>query len=1097
MSGDQTEAKPCHCTVDVMPASHTQEEPLSSHHASSGSSSSSVYSTQLTARVVSPPAQQTSEQSGPQLIKCCKRPRIQRMLRAHIGTFILMLVTLTVGLLTAHSYFAGQTDRPNCAMSYSRPQYIEQTEFGRSWTRYSAKYKLFLYREGGYDVHDTANRIPVLFVPGNAGSHKQVRSIASATATAFVEMLGKSPELLDKGCIGYDFFTLGLNEELTALHGYSIVEQADFVNDAIRYILAQYPRARARHRLSSQTTEFALPESVIVIGHSMGGVVARTAFMLPNHIPGSVQALFTLSTPHNNPTASLEWHVEQIYSQVNHFWRHGFHNGTLNNVSLVSIAGGNLDSMINSDYTYVGHLAPPRNALSVLSSGINDVWLSQDHQSILWCAQMARKFALLLMHIMDARQPSQLVPLDQRMDIMRRQLYPAIDYKQADHIPYERITSLDNYRYIREVEGAVKLYPTDMRMLAENSQERRNKARGLHLLQLPYSYDQIVQIIYDPWLFSDTLRDYDEPNAQVALLGCNRTSNDNVQCTTLSIPTVTKLPLKRDGDDPRTPVRALHYIEYPVKEFAGFSYLGVEVPVKYGTNGFLRAVITKQPQPRISKLGVTSTAIKVSGINGTLQIRNRVRLDVPETPFVVLNAKIRVQRSPQAALAATPQFAPIVRQSDEERQFESKFWYNPESVDLAIHGRGAYFSTDSLSTKPGADAWTGIYMDFWTDPDFAGEIDIAVSINWYSSLNRLVKRYDMALLALSFVWACLILVYQLITWNNVGVFPSCLQAIERLIRNGIFTAMLAAAAISPVVQIVVARLMKNVWSDATLIKWNNLFMGVRGGGFTLFLVPMLLVVMALGFIVCQAVVLTLICTLGAFINSWVERFTGRTELGETKQPDSSVPVRALLATIMFVAFVSTFVPYQFAFLVIYLAQLIAAARSLATHETHGAYQLGLLLFWTSSLPYCAPELLVWVRNLSVLWFEDAPADHNLMNMAGYFALRLLASYYMVPRLHGEWSSRMVGWMRITTYACFAIAVACAWLLCTRRPYILYSVSNMASMWLAFVHCTVFFLRFTGDRHSKSPVIVNSRGYLDASSSENMSEAEIELNRKLR
>ncbi|KAJ2455455.1 GPI inositol deacylase [Coemansia sp. RSA 2336] len=989
------------------------------------------------------------------------------------------------------------TDHLNCAMSYSRPQYIEQTEFGRSWTRYSAKYKLFLYREGGYDVHNTANRIPILFVPGNAGSHKQVRSIASATATAYVEMLGKSPELLDKGCIGYDFFTLGLNEELTALHGYSIVEQADFVNDAIRYILAQYPRARARYKLPSQTAEFALPESVVVIGHSMGGVVARTAFMLPNHIPGSVQALFTLSTPHNNPTASLEWHVEQIYSQVNQFWRHGFHNGTLDNVSLVSIAGGNLDSMINSDYTYVGHLAPSRNALSVLSPGINDVWLGQDHQSILWCAQMARKFALLLIHIMDARQPSQLVPLDQRMDIMRRQLYPAIDYKQTDHIPYERITGLDNYRYTREVEGAVKLYPVDMRMLAESNQQRRNKARGLHLLPLPDVRDRIVQIIYDPWLFSDAVYGYDEPNVQLALLGCNRISNDNIQCTTLSIPTVTKLPLKQDGDDPRVPVRALHYIEYPAKEFAGFSYLGVEVPVKYGSKGFLRAAVTEQPQPRVSKLGAISTNVKVTGSNGTLQVRNRVRLDIPESPFVVLNAKIRVRRSPQAALTASPQFAPIVRQSDEERQFESKFWYNPDSVDLAIHGRGAYLSADTLSAKPEEDAWTGVYVDFWTDPDFTAEIDVAVSINWYSSLNRLVKRYDMALLALSFVWACLVLVYQLISWDSMAVFPSCLQAIERLIRNGTLAAMLVAAAVSPVVQIAVGRLMKDVWSDATLIQWNNLFMGVRGGGFTLVLVPMLLVVVALGFIVCQAVALTCICKLGALLISRVERFVGGAGVRESKQPDSIVPVRALLATIMFVAFVSTFVPYQFAFLVIYLAQLIATARSLTMHETHGAYQLGLLLFWTNSLPYCAPELLVWVRNLSVLWFEDAPADHNLINMAGFFALRLLASYYIVPRLHSEQPSRIIGWMRIVTYACFAMTVTCAWLFCTRRPYILYSVSNMVSMWLAFVHCSVFFLHFSRDYRSKSPTIASLRSLAASSGSESVSEAEMELNRKLR
>ncbi|KAI9503971.1 PGAP1-like protein-domain-containing protein, partial [Coemansia spiralis] len=337
------------------------------------------------------------------------------------------LLTSIIGLLAATSYFNNQPDAPGCAMTYSRPQFVEQTEFSRSWTRYSIKYKLYLYREGGYDAFDEPSRIPVLFVPGNAGSHKQVRSIASSAAAAFVEMIGKDPSAVDHGQIGYDFFTVGLNEEFTALHGYSILEQADFINDAIRYILSLYPKTRTKHKLSHSNAAFALPASVIVVGHSMGGVVARTAFTLPNYVEDSIRAIFTMSTPHNNPTASLEQYVESAYSRVNEFWRHGFNNGTLKDVSLVSISGGNLDSMINSDYTYVGDLAPPSNSLSVMSSGINDVWLSLDHQSILWCAQMAKKFARMMIQVMDARQPSQLLPLDKRMSIMRRELYSGIE----------------------------------------------------------------------------------------------------------------------------------------------------------------------------------------------------------------------------------------------------------------------------------------------------------------------------------------------------------------------------------------------------------------------------------------------------------------------------------------------------------------------------------------------------------------------------------------------------------------------------------------------------------------------------------------------
>ncbi|KAJ1850803.1 GPI inositol deacylase, partial [Coemansia sp. RSA 486] len=192
--------------------------------------------------------------------------------RARSAVFCLLFLSSIIGLLAARSYFNAQPDIPSCVMSYSRPRFLEQTLFDKAWTRFSAKYKLYLYREGGYDVFDEPYRIPVLFVPGNAGSPKQARSIASATTSAFVDLMGKDPSAVDRGQIGFDFFTVGLNEEFTALHGYSILEQADFVNDAIRYILSLYPKTRLRHKLSTNGTEYALPTSVIVIGHSMGGV---------------------------------------------------------------------------------------------------------------------------------------------------------------------------------------------------------------------------------------------------------------------------------------------------------------------------------------------------------------------------------------------------------------------------------------------------------------------------------------------------------------------------------------------------------------------------------------------------------------------------------------------------------------------------------------------------------------------------------------------------------------------------------------------------------------------------------------------------------
>ncbi|KAJ2808264.1 GPI inositol deacylase [Coemansia guatemalensis] len=1021
------------------------------------------------------------------------------LLRGFAGTIVLLMVSALLGLLAAHSYFHGQTDAPNCAMSYSRPQYIEQTEFGRSWTRYSTKYTLFLYREGLVNTQDEAFRIPVLFIPGNAGSHKQVRSIASSTASAFADMVKADPAAIKHGKIGYDFFTISLNEELTALHGYSILEQADFVNDAIRYILSLYPKTRRQNK-QELGAGLVDPESVVVVGHSMGGVVARTVFTLPNYVTGSIQALFTLSTPHNNPTASLESHVEDVYSSINQFWRHGFHNGTLSTVSLVSIAGGNLDSMINSDYTYVGDLAPPRNSLSILSSGINDVWLSLDHQSILWCAQMARKFATMMVQIMDARQQSQLVPLDQRMGIMRNLLYSSIEDDFATRTPSEpRKTNTDDYRLVSlSRSNGIDLDPSSMRASLAGTGSRSKKQKVLHLVALDgenassgsSGNERIVQILYDPMLFTtvhggNSAAQLTEP----AFLGCKRSSGDairsvgadgdtgieiDVNCEAVPMATATKLPLKRDGDDPTKPVPTLHYVEVPVADMLQYDYVGLEVPVHFSSRGFLHAAIVDRPHQQTQKPGyLRSTKIKATASSQALGLRTRIRLDVPESPFFVFRAKLALQRNKKAVDTSATKFQPIIRQSD-GRQFESKFWYDQQTVPLAIHGRGAYMPSDDIAnagTLSQAAAWNGLYIDIWADADHFTDLEVALSIDWYSSLNRTVKRYDMALLALSFVWVCLVIQHQLRTWNSrAAIFPSSLAAIESLIRNGTLAVVLGLGIMTPILQELIAHALQQAWSPATQAAWSNLFMGVRGSGWTLGLVPAVLLVVSLGFVALQALALTMICGLAAWLFATVARWKdGKAidqETGKANAQYAAGP--AVLATLGFVAFVSTAVPYQFAFVIIYLAQLITAARTMALAQIAGDtgmrqlgnYQLGLLLFWTNSLPYCVPELLVWVRNISVLWFEDAPAGHNLVNMAGFFALRMASAHRIVPRLtsSGLLSSRSSWWLHTATYALLGAVVAYAWLFSIRRPYILYSIANAVSAWIAAIQLVELALR---------------------------------------
>ncbi|KAJ1932460.1 GPI inositol deacylase, partial [Linderina macrospora] len=384
--------------------------------------------------------------------------------------------------------------------------------------------------------------------------------------------------------------------------------------------------------------------------------------------------------------------------------------------------------------------------------------------------------------------------------------------------------------------------------------------------------------------------------------------------------------------------------------------------------------------------------------------RTRIKLDVPENPFFVFRAKLTMVHNtgPGPARTKYPRFDPIVRQSD-SRNFESKFWSNRDSFDLAIHGRGAYLPADELvdvrDSDLGTARWGGLDIDVWADPYYFSGFTLSLEINWYSSMNRLVKRYDMALLALSFVWASLVMLYQLRAWNSSEKtthtqprFPSCLRIIEQLVRNGTVASLVLAGLVSPLVQQAVAGVMQGRWSPSTAAAWNNLFMGVRGSGWALGLVPALLVIVSLGFVALEALALALICNTASWVLATVlMRFEStRTYWSQhevlqalgtehTKQAPK-LPVRPLIATVAFVVFVCTFVPYQFAFLVIYMAQLITAVRTLLhahLSSPNGApctparvsaqtvlgdraqYQMALLLFWTSSLPYCAPELMVW------------------------------------------------------------------------------------------------------------------------------------------
>ncbi|XP_042302223.1 GPI inositol-deacylase isoform X2 [Sceloporus undulatus] len=207
--------------------------------------------------------------------------------------------------------------------------------------------------------------IPVLFLPGNAGSYKQARSLGSIA-------LRKAEDIDYK--YHFDVFSVNFNEELVALYGGSLQRQTRFVHECIKVILKLY-----------KDREFA-PRSVAILGHSMGGLVARALFTLKNFKAELLNILVTQATPHVAPVMPLDQYLTDFYTSVNHKWIQKAKERR--NLTTLSVAGGFRDYQVRSGLAFLPRSRHQYNALSVVSSSVPRVWVSTDHLSIVWCKEL-------------------------------------------------------------------------------------------------------------------------------------------------------------------------------------------------------------------------------------------------------------------------------------------------------------------------------------------------------------------------------------------------------------------------------------------------------------------------------------------------------------------------------------------------------------------------------------------------------------------------------------------------------------------------------------------------------------------------------------
>eukprot|EP00850_Spirogloea_muscicola_P021246 SM000242S08482 [mRNA] locus=s242:117485:125911:+ [translate_table: standard] len=205
-------------------------------------------------------------------------------------------------------------------------------------------------------------------------------------------------------------------------------------------ILDLYKVARLRRKKRGIAEAAALPPgSVVLVAHSMSGLVARAAASSPRLRAGAVATIVTLSSPHQASPAATQPSLARMFRDVNLRWRRGYASPnpplaagwrrraeaptpSLRNVVVVSIAGGTKDHQVRSALTQLRGVVPPTHGISVGTTGMPGVWLPMDHQCSLWCNQLVVKVARTLLLLVDPATGQMYRPRALRHAILARHL---------------------------------------------------------------------------------------------------------------------------------------------------------------------------------------------------------------------------------------------------------------------------------------------------------------------------------------------------------------------------------------------------------------------------------------------------------------------------------------------------------------------------------------------------------------------------------------------------------------------------------------------------------------------------------------------------
>ncbi|KAI8370077.1 PGAP1-like protein-domain-containing protein [Choanephora cucurbitarum] len=778
-------------------------------------------------------------------------------------------------------------DIQSCEMSYAYPMFFE-VDRQKPESTLSKKYRLYLYREGDLDDPNRLYGIPALFIPGQAGSHKQIRSLASETTRLFHSSQAEQ---------NLDFFTVGFNEELSALDGQTLLDQAEYTNKAIKLILSLY------------NSHSKPPTSVLIIGHSMGGIVARTSFMLPSYTPFSVSTIITLATPHISAPLLLDSRIYNVYKKMVQFWIDR-QSTLLKHVTLISIAGGSLDNIVNSDTTNIEDFIPKTHGLTTYTTSIPGVWTSTDHMAILWCNQLIRVLASTLLQVASVRDD-----LEKRMAIFRQNL---VDGEHSERFNHKKQEQKKFSTHSIKEEKIMSTQSNETKIMFDKRED--------FVLLLPTSPQK-------PFNFLTNIPPKYDSCWSLAICAAVDTSEhicENAAVKTYILPSAISAHLSKS-----TPYRL---ITIDPKYVSRNSYIGVaKTCSKYFSldNSEEKALFviaySDQKQPKAHNNGVWD--IIWSGLMFDVSFAQ------PLHAFPYLKNSLFAFDIQVISIKGNndPLFPPMMKQTS--NQHEIRFY---RDLREGVSDRITFHQPTSANAN-------GLLLEFFVDSQ---SLTVQIRLDWYGTLGRCVLRYGILVLHFFRVIACTVLCTQLYSYVQ-GKKDKRFEPIKLVILqclSGPFLQLAHLILISGAFQCTLLSYIDNEISQkiypALLIGANEWIMV----GLVLFFFGL-----SVGFTV---IIWSTICTVTSTL-AYCCNLLPSIKLTLSLQQQTILFVAVTIGALKIVPPSVIIVGY----ILLWLFLTTVAKSNLNIYH----YRQTWLLFLVSILPRHAPQVIVYVKNLLVGW----------------------------------------------------------------------------------------------------------------------------------